>query len=121
MFNVSVFKENFNEKARLSESQKIMHKYPDRLPIICERGRFCHSSIPKLDKIKYLVPYDLTVGQFIYVIRRRLKLNPYQTIFMYSGNKMINNTEPIGTLYLSSKDNDGFLYLFYISENVFGN
>jgi GABA(A) receptor-associated protein len=121
MFNVSVFKDKFDEKARFLESNKIMHKYPERIPIICERGRFCHSSIPKLDKIKYLVPHDLTVGQFIYVIRRRLKLNPHQTIFIYCHNKIIKSTEPMGFLYEANKDNDGFLYLFYVSENVFGN
>ena len=31
------------------------------------------SDVPELDKKKYLVPSDLTVGQFVYVIRKRVK------------------------------------------------
>jgi len=29
-----------------------------------------HSSLPLIDKKKFLVPADLTVGQFVYVIRK---------------------------------------------------
>jgi GABA(A) receptor-associated protein len=32
------------------------------------------SDIATIDKKKYLVPADLTVGQFVYVIRKRIKL-----------------------------------------------
>ena len=31
------------------------------------------SDISDIDKQKYLVPADLTVGQFVYVIRKRIK------------------------------------------------
>jgi GABA(A) receptor-associated protein len=119
--NISRFKEKFSQTARTSECEKIMQLHPDRIPIICERGRFCTTSIPNLDKIKYLVPWDLTVGQFIYVIRRRLKLNPYQTIFIFCNNKIIKNTDIIGSIYESMKDKDRYLYFYYVSENVFGN
>ena len=35
---------------------------------------------------RYLVPADLTVGQFIYVIRKRIKLPPERAIFIFVDN-----------------------------------
>ena len=41
------------------------------------------SDIATIDKKKYLVPADLTVGQFVYVIRKRIKLSPEKAIFIF--------------------------------------
>eukprot|EP00494_Astrolonche_serrata_P022400 UN22657 len=38
---------------------------------------------------RFLVPADLTVGQFVYVIRKRIKLQPEQAIFLF-----VNTTVP---------------------------
>ena len=35
---------------------------------------------------RYLVPADLTVGQFVYVIRKRIKLNAEKAIFIFVHN-----------------------------------
>jgi GABA(A) receptor-associated protein len=35
---------------------------------------------------RYLVPSDLTVGQFVYVIRKRIKLSPEKAIFIFTNN-----------------------------------
>ena len=43
---------------------------------------------------RYLVPSDLTVGQFVYVIRKRIKLSPERAIFIFIDNKL----PPSGTL-----------------------
>lgn len=42
--------------------------------------------MPDIDKKKYLVPSDLTVGQFVYVIRKRIKLSPEKGIFIFINN-----------------------------------
>lgn len=52
---------------RKAEAERIRQKYSDRIPVICEKVE--KSDIPTIDKKKYLVPADLTVGQFVYVIR----------------------------------------------------
>ena len=41
--------------------------------MICEKDP--RSDIPPVDKRKYLIPMDLTVGQFVYVIRKRTMRN----------------------------------------------
>ena len=49
--------------------------------MIVERYGKC--SLPGIDKKKYLVPGDLTVGQFVYVIRKRIKLEHEKTLFIF--------------------------------------
>jgi len=39
-----------------------------------------------LDECRYLVPADLTVGQFVYVVRKRIKLSPEKAIFIFVKN-----------------------------------
>ena len=73
-----------------------------------------------IDKKKYLVPDELTIGQFIYVIRNRMKLKPDEAIFLFINKRMMPTTAIIGQIYSQEKDNDGFIYIEYSKENVFG-
>ena len=73
------FKKDFDIHVRKGESQKIMRKYPGKVPVIVERQE--HSEMPNIDKKKYLVPGDLNMSHFIYVVRKRIKLEPSETLF----------------------------------------
>jgi GABA(A) receptor-associated protein len=86
--------------------------------VICEKAD--RSSIPDIDKKKYLVPADLTVGQFMYVIRKRIKLPPEQAIFLFVNNVSPSNASLLSAVYDEFKDEDGFLYITYSGENTFG-
>lgn len=48
---------------------------PPRSPA-CTAARSARSDVPAIDRSKFLVPEDLTLGQFQWVIRRRLQLPP---------------------------------------------
>ena len=112
------FKTKNNFEDRLSESTKIMEKYPLRVPIIVEK---CNNSlINEIDKNKYLVPSDLNMNQFVYIIRKRIKLDKSQSIFLMINDTICPSNTPIGVVYNDHKDNDGFLYIIYTSENTFG-
>ena len=113
------FKNSHDFKKRKFESSTIMKKYPDRIPVVVQRTEDS-KSIPKIDKAKYLVPTDLTVGQFVYIIRRRIKLDPQTAIFIFVNNSLPPTAEILSNLYEKEKDKDGFLYIFYSSENTFG-
>ena len=104
---------------RKAESDKIIAKYPDRIPIICEKNQKSKNT-PEIDKNKYLVPFDLTVGQFMYVIRKRIKLAPEQGIFLFMNGYIPASSSMLNDLYYLYKDDDGFLYITYSSENTFG-
>ena len=112
------FKQMYTLQQRKDESFRILEKYPDRLPIIVERHK--KSNLNEIDKKKYLIPNDLTVGQFMYVIRKRIDIKSEQAIFVFINNRVPPSGALLSSLYMSNKDVDGFLYIKYDSENVFG-
>ena len=118
------FKSKYTKTDRASECTRIRTKYPDRIPIICEKSQTCKdSSIPQINKCRYLVPDDLSVGQFMYVIRKRMQLAPEKAIFLFIGGKgkIVPASQLLSTLYLENKDpEDGFLYVDYSGESTFG-
>ena len=114
------FKSDKTFEERLSESVKVLSKHPDRVPVICERETSC-TSLEELDKRKYLVARDLTVGQFIYVLRKRMALNAAQAVFLFTDAGSIpSSTHELQHIYSDHADTDGFLYLCYSGENTFG-
>ncbi|KAG8466324.1 hypothetical protein KFE25_002080 [Diacronema lutheri] len=114
----SSFKQEHAFEKRKAEAERIRLKYPDRIPVICERAE--KTDIPDIDKKKYLVPADLTVGQFVYVIRKRIKLSPEKAIFIFVGNVLPPTAAMMSSVYEANKDEDGFLYITYSGENTFG-
>ncbi len=103
---------------RCREVAEIHTKFPDRIPVICERAE--GSRLPEIEKNKYLVPGDLTVGQFIYVIRKRIKLNPEDALYIFVGSNLPPTSSLMSAVYEEYKESDGFLYVTYSGENTFG-
>ena len=120
MYSQLSFKNEFKFEDRFNEAIRVLNKYPDRIPIICERSTTASQDCPIIDKRKYLVPSDLTIGQFIYVIRKRLQLPSEKAIFLFVGNTIPSTTCLINKLYRRYKDPDKYLYISYAYENVFG-
>ncbi|EEB07327.1 autophagy associated protein Atg8 [Schizosaccharomyces japonicus yFS275] len=114
----SQFKDDYSFEKRKTEAQRIREKYPDRIPVICEKVD--KSDIATIDKKKYLVPADLTVGQFVYVIRKRIKLSPEKAIFIFVDEVLPPTAALMSTIYDEHKSDDGFLYITYSGENTFG-
>ena len=117
MSSSTSFKNLYSADERIGESSRILLKYPDRVPIILEKSG---KEVPDIDKKKYLVPADLTVGQFCYVVRKRLKVNSEKAIFLFVNGKIPPTASLISIIYSENKDNDGFLYIKYAGENTFG-
>jgi GABA(A) receptor-associated protein len=103
---------------RKTESSKILNKYPDRIPVICQKTP--HSMLSSLYKCKYLVPKDFSSVQFLYIIRKRLQLTSEKALFIFIEGVMPSANLTFEELYNLYKSNDGFLYVSYTEENVFG-
>ena len=103
-------------KERFNISDKILKKYSDRIPIIVD----CKKGI-SIDKNKYIVPNDLNLGQFAFVLRKRISIAPSEAIFLFCNNLLVNNSQNLNDLYNKNKDEDGFLYIYVALENTFGN
>lgn len=112
------FKEKYDEEIRTAESLRIITKYQDRIPIIVEKCYNC--DLPHIEKHKFLVSKDLTLGQFVYIIRKRIELNSEQALFIMINHSLAPNNKTISELYDTHKDKDNFLYITYTSENTFG-
>ena len=103
---------------RIEESSRMRAKYPDRIPVICQKTP--HSTLSALYKSKYLVPKELTSAQFLYVIRKRLQLTSEKALFIFIEGIMPSSNFTFDELYETYKNTDGFLYISYAEENVFG-
>ena len=122
LYTAGSFKQEFALKKRQLEAQRIREKYPDRIPIILEQCTQADFPDETDMKRKYLVPGELTMGQFMYVVRKRMKLNPEKAIFLYTGSgHMAPSSQLLGDIDNQHADEeDGFLYLTYGAETTFG-
>lgn len=97
--------------------EDLIHKYPDRIPVCVEVSEGLY-----LDRNKYLVPRNMTVGQFSMVIRKRMnKLKSYEAIFLFvRGSVLPPTSETFENLHREYAENNMLLHLKYTKENTFG-
>jgi GABA(A) receptor-associated protein len=110
------FKKKYSLNHRKTEAARILAKYPDRIPIIVNISK----DLPELDKKKYLIPGNMTLGQFMYVLRKRISLRPESALFLYVGNTLAPTSEMVSQIYENNKDEDSFLYISVLTESTFG-
>jgi len=107
--------EDQNFDLRINEANRMLEKYSTRVPVIVNCGEDL-----TIVKRKYLVPFDITCGQFLYVLRKYMNIQPEQAVFMFINNILPTSSETIGNIYNSHKNEDLFLYVFITKENTFG-
>ena len=105
------------EPKKLEEYQRIQRKYPDRIPVILQKGSY---TAPDIDRNKYLVPMEITFGAFVGVVRQRLKMKPDEALFILVNNSLVTQTEMMSNVYNKYKSPEGFLLLEYTLESTFG-
>jgi GABA(A) receptor-associated protein len=106
--------------ARAAEARRIRQKFPGRIPVLIERAHATDAGIPAIDKSKFLVPGELTVGQLIFVVRKRLLLPPEKALFLFVGSVLPPTGVLVKEVYAQYADRDGFLYVQYAGETTFG-
>ena len=111
------FRQRLTEDQRRREFSRVADKLNKFVPIIMERG---NRETPHIDKEKYLVPVDLTMGQLSFVVRKRLQLKGSDALFLLVNKTLCTGTRLTGDVYDTHRDPDGFLYVTYTLENTFG-
>lgn len=117
------FRDERSHEERLEESGRVATKYPDKVPLICEMaptGRLPVGIDIKDIKTKYLVNKRMTLGEFSGILRKKMKLAGETAIFIFVNNQLPSLSNTIGVLQSRYEHTDGFLYLHYNFENVFG-
>uniref|UniRef100_A0A1I8F5Q7 Autophagy-related protein n=1 Tax=Macrostomum lignano TaxID=282301 RepID=A0A1I8F5Q7_9PLAT len=93
---------------RQAESYHIKTKFPAKIPVIVERYEK-ERTLPHLDKTKFLgSPW----ASLPLIIRNRMKIDHSQSIASMSAT--------IAEIYEEERDEDGFLYMSYASQEMFG-
>ncbi|CAG9853590.1 unnamed protein product [Phyllotreta striolata] len=109
-----------NIEIRKEEVLAIRNRFPTKIPVIVQRF-YKETHLPHLDKAKFLVPQEITMSQFQTIIRNRIRLNSHQTLYLLVNNRsMMSLTLTLAEVYGEHADTDGFLYVTYASQEVFG-
>ena len=121
-----------------ADCERIRKKYPNKIPVIVRATEGL-----ELKKCKFLVPgggtfeykdeegntktrttKGITVGQFEYVIRKRIQLTPEQAIFIFINKSIPNNSQLMSHVYdeyLRTKKHDhNYLVCEVSTESTFG-
>ncbi|XP_043342077.1 microtubule-associated proteins 1A/1B light chain 3C isoform X1 [Cervus elaphus] len=139
------FKQRKSLATRREEVAGIRVKFPGKIPVIVERYPR-EKFLPRLDKTKFLVPQELTMTQFLSVIRfmgcfqdllnqnlwdgvhfqqdsprSRMVLGATEAFYLLVNNKSLGSMNvTMAEIYRDYKDEDGFVYMTYASQEMFG-
>jgi GABA(A) receptor-associated protein len=103
------------------EAARMMTRYPDKIPVVVKRAPGVKASLPALKKWKYAVPRDLTMGQFMFLLRRHMSLPPEEALFLFIANTLVPGTERVIDVWSRYREEDGALHVIYSGESAFGN
>jgi GABA(A) receptor-associated protein len=98
---------------------KVRIKYPNKIPLFIYRSKR-DKYLQDINCNKFLVPDNITIGQFMVIIRKRLKLESNIALFIFINNTIPCSSDSILQIYENYKNKDGMLVLEYCGENVFG-
>ncbi|XP_069625533.1 microtubule-associated proteins 1A/1B light chain 3C [Ranitomeya imitator] len=106
--------------ARKSEVIRMKSKFPTKVPVIVERYKK-EKYLPLLDKTKFLVPRDLPMFEFLNVLRDRMNLSASHAFYILVNERnLCSMSFTMTELHRDLKDEDGFLYMTYASQEMFG-
>jgi hypothetical protein len=104
-----------NNTKKILEGLQVLNKYPGRIPIIVEvRTKKIH-----LENSKYIVPSDLTLGQFQHYLKKKCK-SENEAFFCYVKNTLPSPSSILKSLYANYKSEDNMLHLTIDTEECFG-
>lgn len=113
------YNERVTLEKRLRDTEHILKKYPDHVPILVEKRP---DSQFQFKQQKFLARNNITVGEFLITLRKHLiGINEKRAVYLFCENHdLAPSSTLIGQLYKSNKSPDGYLVFVCEMENVFG-
>ena len=114
------YKKDISLEDRRDQCNRLLIKNPTKIPIIVEKDPKC--KLEESKKTRFLIYKDFTVNQFEKLIRNSLQVPGEEALFFTAkGKYTISGEKTMGQIYKEYKDKqDGFLYIAYSSELVYG-
>ena len=119
---VEYSKINFTEEEKeliRNEVDLIKEKYPNYIPIVVRTN-------PKdkieITKTKFLVGQEITLGQFLLILRKKIKnVKSTEAIYLMINNTLVPITTQLSLVYNDKKDKEtNMLFITICKENTFG-
>lgn len=95
--------------------EEVLRKYPDRIPVIIDE-----QSDFTIDRKKYLIPREMTLGNFSAYIRKQIHLENSEAMFILINGVLPPISSTIETLYIMHVSEDRLLHIILKKENTFG-
>ena len=123
---IKAFRKEFTLEQRIHDSNSILSKHPDKVPVIIDSKD--QQLLQTIKKRKFLVPRDISASYLLITIRNKIKLDSSKALFMFTDDAMINGTSIIGESYEDYKKSnklygiqtDKFFYITIAYETTFG-
>ena len=113
------FKQEISEAERIKQSEEIIKKYPESIPLIVEKHP--NSRLMPLSQKKFLMTSSLRAYHLTLLIRKKMSLNKADAIYLFiNGKELLKTDTQLSEAYKKYKDKDGFLYVFYHEYSSFG-
>ena len=118
---MSQYQKNTTESARVLKSKILLNKFPNCIPVILNKSP-TDKNLVDIKKYKYIIPKEMTVAGIIQIIRKQMaqNINENISIYLICNNIMLCGSTSIDNIYDMHKNTDGFVYIEYCGENVFG-
>jgi len=118
------YKKQKTFEERQEEAAAVLSRHPDKLAVVLERVRG-EKMLPVLDPCVFTIGRGTKFAELMMRIRKRLQLNNRQTFYLIvnpEGSKplMPANTDEVDEYHNQYKEKDGFLYIAYGSQEVYG-
>lgn len=114
------FKKDNKFEKRKTDTKNVMTKYPSKIPVYLSRGRM-NRTMEEYDKRKFLVGDNMKLISFLNIVRKNYGIESSKSLYLMINDKvLVDNVSSMGIIYDKYKDEDGYLYISYYEENVFG-
>ena len=113
------YKKLQSEDKRKEQSSILLKNYPQKVPVVLEKAPTC--KYLELEKKRYLLDKKSTISQLMQKIRRKATLQEGYALFLHAkGKYSISGEKTVEDIYNNFKDKDGFLYIAYSNELIWG-
>lgn len=91
------------------------------MPLIVEKDHRC-ATLDDLENPKFLMPKTFQIAEVQAIIRRKLSLSKEKGLFLLvnNGKEIVRSNDSLETVFDKHKDTDGFLYILYTEEEIYG-